>query len=232
MTGPDDRTDRPIERNAPIAPFPPEDGWLDLEPPTVGADFVGRTLAVLRDAGVLDAAADAGSDHGDGDPLPSELMATYRVPPAGANFVERTLQHAQQARADQWRRLLLRYDAPAPTADFVARTLAALQTARPPGARSRSRSGARPWGPVLLAAAAAALLLVLLRPARQEPLLRELVADADLALAPSLAVSRSPAVLSHLLAAIDDAGAGDRGALPVHPADGGWLWLAAAEAGR
>ncbi|MGE3174162.1 MAG: hypothetical protein AB7O97_16155 [Planctomycetota bacterium] len=201
--------------------FPPEAAWLELEPPPIGDDFVGRTMAVLRDAGALPAGDEAAEGDGEalGDALPRDLLAAHAPPPVSAGFVGRTLTAAQQGRADQWRRLLLRYDAPAPTPDFVARTLRALGSARPSPTLVRRRS----WPTMLLAAAAALLLLFALRPDRTQPELVRLALASD----PSTAAARSPAVLSHLLAPeVDD------DALPMLAADGGWLWLAAAEAGR
>src|SRR5262245_45728375 len=146
-------------------PFPPEAGWLELEPPPVGDDFVGRTLARLKHVGIVapgdDAAELEAAEDDSGQLLRPDLLAQLRAPAPSRAFVDRALGRGMRARADAWSRLLLRYDAPEPTPDFVARTLAALAPLpRRAGGRLRR------FALVLLPLAAAAALLLLLRPQR------------------------------------------------------------------
>jgi len=223
----DDGNDR-----RPLPPFPPEAGWLELEPPPVGDDFVGRTLARLKHVGLVGAGDDTAdleatgldpADDDSGQQLRPDLLAQLRAPTPSRAFVDRTLARVTRDRADAWSRLLLRYDAPEPTPDFVARTLRALA---PLPARAGGRL--RRLALVLLPLAAAAALLLLLRPQREAWALRDYVATS---IATTTAPAQSPALLSHLLAA---AAATPRAnaELPVLPPDGAWLWLAAAEGRR
>ncbi len=217
-----------------LPPFPPESGWLDAEPPSFGEDFVGRTLARLRDVGLVAAAADGTTDVPAGlsseqrSGLPADLLAKFVAPAPTPGFVDRALAAVNTDRADRWRRLLLRYDAPDPTPDFVARTMAALRPA-PTIARFRPLRVAF----TLLAAASVAGLLLWLVPRPPAHSLRQLLASA----APARAASQSPALLSHLLAAPQrsDAtafdGDADSADAPL-PVAGDWLWLAHAEARR
>lgn len=217
MSSPANDDDQVDERERERAPFPPEAGWLDLPPPPIGDDFVGRTIARLRDAGAL---APAAASERDDDVLPRELLAALQPPAPQPDFVASTFAAVQRQRADQWRRLLLRYDAPAPTPDFVNRTLLALR----PMAKSRRRWPHVAW--LALATAAAVMLLAVLRPERPAFALRTLLADA-----PTSAAAHSPALLSHVLFT---QGVGD----PVLPPlaattpDASWLWLTAMEGPR
>lgn len=207
------------ERAFPTVAFPTVDEWLTLPPPKVAPEFVDRTLARLRDVGLVAAAP---PDADAAPALPPELLAHLPAPAPSPRFVERALQAVQQDRADRWRRLLLRYDAPVPTPDFVARTLAALRR-EPTASAHRSRHGVWLW----LATAAAAALLLVLRPGRPAAALRALLAE----LPATAAVAHSPAVLSSLLAA-DDRAADWADGGPLRAADGGRLWFQDAEARR
>ncbi len=220
--------DQPVDgRSDAERAFPTADEWLALPPPKVAPEFVDRTLARLRDVGLV---APAPPDADAAPALPPSLLAHLPAPAPSPRFVERALRAVQQDRADRWRRLLLRYDAPVPTPDFVARTLAALRR-EPTASAHRSRHGV--W--LALATAAAAALLLVLRPGRPAAALRALLAE----LPATAAVAHSPAVLSSLLAADDwvDGKANDRAADwrdggPLRAADGGRLWFELAEARR
>lgn len=205
--------------------FPPERDWLELAPPPIGADFVGRTLARLRDAGLLA----PGTPEAAAPELPQGLLATHAPPPPAADFVERTWQRIRADRADRWRRLLLRYEAPLPRADFVDRTLAALRGTAAPRRRILPRLSASGW---VAAVAAAVLLLVALWPQRRAGSLRTVIATAPAA----AAYAQSPVLLSHLLAHSQQAPSQQAPPQPEAfrgPRDTAWLWLdAPAAAGR
>jgi len=186
-----------------MAEFPGEEDWLLLPVPDVQPEFVDRTLARLRDAGLLRPVADDGAS---GPALPPELLAAHATPPPRRDFVERVLESTQRDRAADLRRLVLRYETALPTADFVERTLRALRAAAP------QRRSAFPWRGLGVPLLAAAALLFLLRPQPDRDALRPFARAAE----PALAVAYGPTVLGRLLAA-------DAPADALPPADAGWL---------
>ena len=174
--------------------FPSEDGWLELTPPDISADFVDRTLASLRAADLL---AGAPASTSEDDPaaqvpdLPPGLLAEHAVPPVTDGFVDKALARISRDRDDQLRSVLLRYETPEPTPAFVDRTLAALRPDQPAGRIIPGRFTRR-W---TLASTAAALLIFLAWP--QDP--GSPMSDLMSASPSGLAYSHSPAALSHIL---------------------------------
>ncbi len=202
---------RPPDRGA---PFPPESEWLSLAPPSVSPQFVGLTLARLRDVGLvrrdpLDESADRAFARLD---VPRERLAT-EVPPTSAGFVEAVMAARTADRDHAVRSLLPHYEVPSASPEFVARTLRALRAEPQREWRRRLVLAA---GACVAVAAAAAVAIMLLLPTPRTGF-EQLLARPDAANAASL----SPSVLSHLLAAAEPVG----DALPIAPPDATHLWL-------
>lgn len=196
-------------------PFPPESEWLSLAPPSVSPEFVGLTLARLRDVGLvrrdpLDESADRAFARLD---LPRERLAT-EVPPPSPGFVEAVMAARTADRDQVVRSLLPHYEVPSASPDFVARTLRALR--EPPRREWRHRLVLATGAFVAVAAAAAVAFLLLVPGSRTG--FEQLLARPDAA----NAASQSPSVLSHLFAAAER----DGDALPIAPPDATHLWLA------
>lgn len=176
----------------PLPEFPPEANWLDAMPPEVSPEFVGRTIARLRDVGLVaeDARREADERALARLDLPRAELDAEGPDGPSPSFVDAVMAEWRLLRDAPLQEALPHYRVPAPSAEFVATTLRALQPAR----RHRLRLLLAPAA-VLAAVAAALLVWVSLR--------RE-VASPEAALAQAVGIGApadGPTLLGALLAA-------------------------------
>lgn len=188
-----------------LPPFPPESEWLGCEPPTIGDDFVGRTLARLRDCSLL------GDDPRRGPDdralarldLPDAAHDADQVPEPSPSFVDAVMAEWRLSRDQSVREALPQYRVPEPSPEFVAKTLAAL--------RERPRRSLRLVQGAIAAIAGLAAALVLWLAVRETP------SSPEAALAQAVGIGApadGPSLLGALLAAREFAG----DELPIAPA--------------
>lgn len=190
----------------PMPEFPPESEWLACEPPSVGPEFVGATLARLRDAALLQPDPRAAGDERTLArlDLPREVLDAGAPPAASPRFVDGVLAAWKRDREVAVDRALPAYRVPPPSPDFVARTLRALRRERSPRLRLVATA-------VVAAIAAAAALLLWLRTGEAAQLPESRLVQAVAAGAPAA----SPSLLSTLLLASER----DADDLPIVPLD-------------
>lgn len=204
----------------PLPEFPPESTWLDASPPDIAPDFVGRTLARLRDVSLVAPEARAAHDERmlarlD---LPREVLDADVPPPASPGFVDGVLAGLRRQREEELTGALHAYRVPEPSPEFVARTLAALrvQHRRPVLRFVRSRTA------LVAAVLLAALSLVLRGLADERP--------SESHIAATVAVG-IPSGGPSLLAALVQAAERDADDLPLLAADAS-PWAVAPGGGR